>query len=179
MKICLYGAGSKNINDKYLKEGYKLGRTIAENGHELVFGAGNDGMMGAVANGVHDNDGQITGISPEWMDNFEDIYPNCNQILYTKTMKERKNLFLEKSDAFIIAPGGIGTLDEFFDIITLKRLERHNKPVILFNIYNYYDTLLSMLNFMYEENTVPRLVEDIYEVATSTEEAMKIIEGNV
>ena len=120
MKICLYGAGSNNIKSKYLKESYKLGEEIAKRGHSLVFGGGSTGVMGAVSKGVLDNNGKVLGIAPEWMGEFEAICEDCDEFIYTKSMDERKNLFLEHSDAFIIGPGGIGTLDEFFEIIVLK-----------------------------------------------------------
>ena len=119
MKICLYGAGSTQIKSKYTDEAYRLGEEIAKRGHTLVFGGGSTGIMGAVSKGVLDNDGKVIGIAPEWMEEFEGMCSDCDEFIYTKSMDERKNLFVKHSDAFIIAPGGIGTLDEFFEIIVL------------------------------------------------------------
>ena len=109
---------------------------MAEKGHMLVFGGGDTGMMGACARGVHDNNGKSLGIAPEWINNFEPLCENCSEFIYVNTMDERKKKFEENSDAFIISPGGIGTLDEFFEIITLKKLKQINQEIIIFNIRN-------------------------------------------
>ena len=90
MKICLLGAGSKTIDKTFLDSGYQLGKMIGTNDHTLVFGGGNDGMMGSVARGCYENNGQIIGIIPEWMDEFEELFENCDKVIFTKTMDERK-----------------------------------------------------------------------------------------
>ena len=175
MRICLYGAGSAKLNKKYLDVGYQLGERLAQENHTLVFGAGNNGMMGAVARGMHDNNCKIIGISPDWMDKFEELYDYCDKLISTSTMDERKRLFLTNSDLFIIAPGGIGTLDEFFQIITLKKLEKHEKPIIMFNIDGYYDVLLDMMSHMKKEKTISENDTKLYEVATSIDEILNYI----
>jgi len=151
MRICLYGAGSRKIDQIYTDEAYELGCQIAKHGHTLVFGGGQTGIMGSCARGVHDNDGRSLGISPEWIGEFEPLCDECSDFIYVDSMDERKNKFVENSDAFIIAPGGIGTLDEFFEIITLKKLKRHSKPIIVFNINHFYDTMLKMIEEMDEK----------------------------
>ena len=169
MRICLYGSGSTEIDKIYTDEAYKLGQMIAEKGHSLVFGGGDTGMMGACAQGVHDNNGKTLGIAPEWMMNFEPLCDECNKFLYVDSMDERKNEFLNNSDAFIITPGGIGTLDEFFEIITLKKLKTHDKPIIVLNIYHFFDTMLKMFDemdekgFLYKQETLFKTVTDIDE----------------
>ena len=178
MKICLYGAGSNNIKSKYLKESYKLGEEIAKRGHSLVFGGGSTGVMGAVSKGVLDNNGKVLGIAPEWMGEFEAICEDCDEFIYTKSMDERKNLFLENSDAFIIGPGGIGTLDEFFEIIVLKKLKRHNKKIIIFNIFDFYDPMLEMIDFMIDEGVIrSKRDKNIFKIADSVEKVFKILEN--
>ena len=134
-------------------------------------------MMGSVAKGVYANHGKIIGIAPEWMHEFEEIYPHCNKIFYTKSMSERKRLFLVKSDAFIVTPGGIGTLDEFFEIITLKKLEIHSKPIVIFNINNFYDSMIKMIEDMINENTVSRDSTQLYHITTTVDETMDYLEN--
>jgi len=177
MKICLYGAGSEEIDESYMEVGYELGEEIAKRGHELIFGGGNTGMMGAVSNGVIDNNGEVLGIAPEWMNEWELINENCNEFIKTETMDERKNLFLEKSDAFIISPGGIGTLDEFFEILTLKKLQRHNKAIVIFNINNFYNILIEMIDFMIEEKTIAPNNIEFFKVTYSVKETLDYIEN--
>lgn len=170
MKICFYGSGSEIINKIYTDEAYKLGYEISKRKHTLVFGGGDTGMMGACARGVHDNDGEIIGIAPNWIKNFEPLYKQCSEFIYVDTMGERKNKFLTTSDAFIIAPGGIGTLDEFFEILTLKKLKQHDKPIIIFNINNYFNKMLKMLDemdekgFLYKQESICEIANNIDEI---------------
>lgn len=170
MNICLYGSGSRKIDKIYTDEAYELGCRIAQNNHTLVFGGGDTGMMGACARGVHDNDGKSIGIAPEWIGNFEPLCKDCGEFIYVDTMDERKNKFLENSDAFIIVPGGIGTLDEFFEIITLKKLNRHDKEIIVFNMDGFYDRMLEMIDemgekgFLYKQSEIFKTAECIEEV---------------
>ena len=162
--------------EEYIDVGYELGLKIAENGHTLVFGGGDDGIMGAVASGVFDGGCDVIGIAPTWIDEFDSIFQNCSEFIRTDTLDERKNLFLEKSDVLIVCPGGVGTLDEFFGILTLKLTKRHSKPIIIFNIDNFYDTMLTMLYEMREKHLVRDGVLEDFEVVTSVEEIFQLIE---
>ena len=177
MKICLYGAGSTEIKSKYTDEAYKLGQEIAKRGHCLVFGGGSTGIMGAVSKGVLDNDGKVLGIAPEWMEEFEGICRDCDKFIFTESMDERKNLFLEHSDAFIIAPGGIGTLDEFFEVIVLKKLKRHDKKIIIYNMFDYYDPMLEMIDFMIGEGVMREEIDkNTFKIAKSIEKIFYFLE---
>ena len=177
MRICLYGAGSTNIKSKYTEESYKLGVEIAKRGHALVFGGGSTGVMGAVSKGAIDNNGKVIGIAPEWMEDFEGICRDCDEFIYTESMDERKSLFLKNSDAFIIAPGGIGTLDEFFEIIVLKKLNRHNKKIVIFNMYNFYDPMLEMIDFMIDEGVIrAKRDKNTFKIASSIDKVFELLE---
>ncbi len=176
MKVCLYGSGSKRTPSEFTDVGYELGLKIALNNHSLVFGGGNDGMMGAVAKGVYDNGGKITSISPWWINEFDDPFDGYDECIKTDSMDERKKLFLEKSDVFIIVPGGIGTLDEFFEVLTLKYLNRHSKRIILFNINHFYDKMIDMLHQMHDEGLIREGALDIFVVANSMDEVFEFIQ---
>ena len=111
------------------------------------------------------------------MEKFEGICRECDEFIYTESMKERKNLFLEKSDAFIIAPGGIGTLDEFFETIVLKKLKRHNKKIVIFNMFDFYDPMLEMINFMIDEGVVrAKRDKNTFKIADTMEKVFEILE---
>ena len=174
MNICIFGSGSRNIDSIYTDCGYRLGCEIAKNGHTLVFGGGSKGMMGSCARGVHENNGKIIGISPEWINDLEKLYSDCSEFIYVDTISERKKKFIEKSDAFIITPGGVGTLDEFFEIITLKKLKQQDKEIIVFNINNFFDKMFEMLGemdkqgFRYKES-------ELYKTVSSIDEIFKIL----
>ena len=174
MNICLYGSGSRNIDRIYTDAAYELGCMLAEKGHTLVFGGGDTGMMGACAKGVHDNGGKSIGIAPEWIGNFEPLCERCTEFIYVDSMDERKNEFLRNSDAFIISPGGIGTLDEFFEIITLKKLKRHDKKIIVFNIDNFYGKMFEMIDEMNEKRFLYKQSE-IYLTADNVDEIFEYL----
>lgn len=175
MNICLYGSGSRKIDNIYTDAAYELGCEIAKRGHTLVFGGGDTGMMGACAHGVQDNAGKTIGIAPEWINNFEPLCEKCSEFIYVDSMDERKKKFVENSDAFIISPGGIGTLDEFFEIITLKKLKQIDKPIIVFNIANFYDKMLEMIDDMGQKGFLYKQ-EKIFEIANTPEEVFEYLE---
>ena len=145
MNVCIYGASSNAIDKVYLDTAYSLSATLAKRGHTLVFGGGANGVMGATARGAADNGGKMIGIAPSFFTVDGVLYNNCTEFIYTETMRERKQILENKSDAFIVAAGGIGTMDEFFEILTLKQLEQHDKPIIIYNVNGFYDDLLGML----------------------------------
>lgn len=179
MKICVYGAASSEIEDIFIKTGEELGRKMVERGHSLVFGGGRNGMMGAVARGVAEKGGDILGISPRFFEdnNAEISFLNCTEFIHTETMRERKKLLDESSAAFIISPGGIGTFDEFFEILTLKQLGRHNKPIVIFNIDGYYDNMIKMMEYSIEKRFITTDCVDLYKVTSTVEETLEYIEN--
>ena len=179
MKICVYGAASSEISEEFIKTGEELGRKMVENGHSLVFGGGRNGMMGAVARGVAEKGGQILGISPKFFEqnNSEISFLNCTEFIHTETMRERKKLLDENSDAFIISPGGIGTFDEFFEILTLKQLGRHNKAIVILNIDGYFDNMLKMMQVSIEKRFITTDCVELFKVTNTIEETLDYIEN--
>ena len=145
MKITLYGAASENIDDVYKEKVGELGREMGRRGHTMVFGAGATGLMGAAARGIRAEGGGLIGVTPHFMHEFEPIFDDCTELIDTETMSERKDQMEQLADAFVIVPGGIGTCDEFFQILTLKYLHRIEKPIVLFNVCNFWDNLLAVV----------------------------------
>lgn len=158
MYFCVYGAASDAIDSSYIKAGEELGFRLANGGHGVVFGGGARGMMGAVARGIHKGGGELIGVAPTFFNVDGVLSEHCTKLVYTETMRERKQYMEEHSDAFLVTPGGIGTYDEFFEILTLRQLGRHSKPIVLYNINGYFNPLCEMLqktadgNFMRREN---------------------------
>ena len=176
MKICMFGAGSPHIKEKYIQVGYELGEHIAKNNHSLVFGGGADGLMGAVAQGAKDNNGEIIAIVPKWIHKFASIDDEVDEMIYTEGMPDRKNMFLEKSDAFIILPGGLGTLDEIFEIVERKKFQEHNKPIMVYNCFNFYDSMLTMISDMIDEKTIMEDNKRIFKLVNNVDEIFKYLE---
>lgn len=144
MQICVYGASSNNIDSRYLQAGEDLGLELARRGHGLVFGGGANGLMGAVARGVTRGGGTILGVAPSFFNVDGILYEKCSELIYTETMRQRKSIMEERADAFIMTPGGIGTFEEYYEILTLRQLGRHNKPIAILNTLDYYRPLLQM-----------------------------------
>ena len=143
MRICVYGAASPNIDEQYITATETLGEALAKRGHNLVFGGGGNGLMGAAARGFKKGGADIIGVIPDFFRNeaIEAIYDCCDRLIEPKTMRERKQIMEDNADAFIVVPGGIGTYEEFFEILTSKQLCRHNKPIGIYNIDGYYDEM--------------------------------------
>ena len=156
-KICIFG-GSVSGKDKANEDLANLvGKTIAESNFNIVFGAGEKGMMGSVASSSIASGANTTGIIPKFFlneDNINTIFPNKfnTKLIITKTMHERKQLMYNKSDAFLILPGGIGTLDEFFEVLTWCQLNLiKNKNIGILNFSGYWDPLISLIKGIISE----------------------------
>lgn len=146
MRICIYGASSKTIDEKYIKAIESLGEALAERGHALIFGGGANGLMGAAARGFERGGSEeIISIAPSFFNVDGKLFENCSAMYFPDTMRERKMMLEEMADVIIAVPGGIGTFDEFFEIITLKSLGRIDTPVALYNVHGFYDPMMEML----------------------------------
>lgn len=166
---CVYGGASDKIDPIYINEVKRLGEVIAENGFSLVYGAGATGCMGAVAKGVSEKGGYVMGISPHFIKGFEDIY-DCDDTVMVDTMSERKMLMEKHADVFVIAPGGIGTMDEFFQVLTLKYLKRLEKPIVVLNVNGFYDKLIELIDDLVKNKTVIADIDKYYDVICSPDD---------
>ena len=177
MNYCIYGASSDAIDAKYIAAGEALGRVLAAHGHGMVFGGGASGLMGAAARGLDAAGGaEIIGVAPRFFDVDGVLYPGCTRMVWTDTMRERKQAMEELSDGFIITPGGVGTMDEFFEILTLKQLGKHGKPVAIYNVDHYYDRLEAFLGQMAEEHFMKTASLSLFYVTGDPEELVTWME---
>ncbi len=181
MKICIFGAASNLIDHKYIAAVEMLGEYLAEKGHSLVFGAGANGLMGAAARGFKKKGGKIYGVIPHFFreENVECIYTECTELIYTDTMAQRKAKMEDLADAFIIVPGGIGTFEEFYEVLTLKQLGRHTKPIALYDIDGYYDKLEDFMVYSMNEGFINEVCKEIYACPTTPEGVLEYIENDV
>ena len=179
MKICLFGAASSLIDNVYINEVERLGETLAKRGHSLVFGAGGTGMMGAAARGIKNGGGKVLGVIPYFFrdEAVEVIYDDCDDLIYTDSMHERKKIMEDKAEAFIITPGGIGTYEEFFEVLTLKQLGRHKKPIAIYNINGYFDALRNMLRTAIDEKFLNEECKTLYRFSADPDELFDYIES--
>jgi uncharacterized protein (TIGR00730 family) len=158
-KVCVFCGSSLGTNPIFKEKAYELGKYLAENDIELVYGGSNSGTMGIVADGVLNHGGKVTGVLPHFLRTKETEHTGLTEIIMTETMHERKMKMYELSDAVITLPGGYGTMDELFEFMTWGQLGLHQKPVALFNVDGFYDDLLSMINKMVENG----FLKDIYQ----------------
>lgn len=181
VKICVFGAASNEINNEYIERTEILCEKLARKGHDLVFGAGANGLMGAAARGFKKGGGKITGVIPHFFRNetVEAIYDQCDELIYTESMRERKYIMEEKADAFVISPGGIGTFEEFFEVLTLKQLARHKKPIVFYNVRGYYDKLMDVLDFSSKERFIRENCKTLYQYTDDDNELIDLIEADV
>lgn len=153
-KLCVYCGSRPGNNPSYIEAARKTGQIMAEQGVALVYGAGSTGMMGAVANGVLDAGGEVIGVIPKGLNRHERAHPGLSEIHVVETMHERKALMEEISDGMVALPGGYGTLDEMFEVLTWSVLGIHQKPCGFLNVEGYWDPVLALMNHMLKEGFI-------------------------
>lgn len=176
MNICLYGAASSLIDGSYIEATEALGEKIGLGGNNLVYGGGAGGLMGAAARGVVKGGGKVIGVAPTFFKIDGVLFDGCTEFIYTDTMRERKKIMEEKADAFIAVPGGIGTFDELFEILSLKQLGRHSKPIVVYNINGYYNSLSDLLDNTVNGNFMTAESRKLLHIADTADEVLKYIE---
>nr|WP_263314066.1 TIGR00730 family Rossman fold protein [Mammaliicoccus sp. Marseille-Q6498] len=147
-RIAVFCGASKGNDPIYTEQAYALGKYLAENQYELIYGAGSTGMMGAVANGVIDHNGIAIGVMPKFLGEREIAHENLTEYHVVETMHERKQMMSDMADAFIMLPGGAGSLEEFFEIYTWAQIGLHHKPIGAFNINQFFEPMRAMIDHL-------------------------------
>lgn len=163
--ICVYCSSSSAVAPEYFQAAEELGEVMARAGKTLVYGGGCIGLMGAVARSVHQHGGKVIGVIPEYLRLKEVCYEDSDELIITETMRERKAIMEARADAFLALPGGFGTLEEIMEILTLKQLQRHAKPIIFLNTCGFYDPLLAQFQKLYDEQFTKAEFAAFYHVA--------------
>jgi uncharacterized protein (TIGR00730 family) len=149
--ICIYCGSANQASRVYFDAAQRMGETVARQGLTLIYGGGKTGLMGAVADSVVNNGGDVIGVIVESMNTPELAHTRLTRLEVTPTIHERKRRMYELADGYIALPGGYGTLDELFETLTWAQIGEHSKPVGLLNVNGYYDSLLKMLDRALEE----------------------------
>lgn len=177
LAICVF-CGAKPGNDpKYTRLAETVGRALAQRGHRLVYGGGNVGLMGALANGALSAGGQVTGIIPHKLLERELAHKGIQQMEVVPDMATRKDRMIAISDAFLSLPGGLGTLDEMFEVLTLRQIGYHNKPSALLNLDGYFSPLVAALHSFVASGLVDRREVDRLLVADDARVALDQLES--
>ncbi len=178
MKICLFGSATDKIDRVFIEKTETLCEKLAKRGHTLVFGGGAKGLMGAAARGFKRGGGEVYGVIPRFFgdENIEAAFDECTKLILSETMNERKQIMEDLAEAYIIAPGGIGTYDEFFEVLTNKQLGRHGKPIVIFNLEGFYNELEAMMNVAIEKKFVREDCRKLYLTTTDYNEMVAYLE---
>lgn len=171
--VAVFCASANGARPEYAAAADELGRTVAERGIGLIYGGGRTGLMGAVADGALAAGGHVVGVIPHVLVDLEVAHDGVSELHVTSTMHTRKALMAEKADAFIILPGGYGTLEEMYEVLAWQTLKLHSKPVVLLNVAGFYDTMLAFLDVCDQEGML-RGNRGILLVAGTADEALRL-----
>lgn len=175
MNICVFSSSSNAINEVYFVEARNLGKLIGNGQHTLINGGANVGLMEAVTISASQAGAKTIGIIPERLISRSLASENSHEVIITPDMQDRKSKMRDISDAFIALPGGFGTLEEILEVITLRQLSYHIKPIVFINTNNYFEYLFKQFEFTYREMFAKEIYRELYFVARNAQEAMEFI----
>ncbi|MBJ7413928.1 MAG: TIGR00730 family Rossman fold protein [Niveispirillum sp.] len=178
--VCVYCGSSDFVADSYKEAARRTGSLLAANGYDIVYGGGRVGLMGIVADAGLKGGTKVVGIIPDHIKRYEVDHTGLTELIVVESMHIRKQMMVERSDAFIILPGGIGTLDEMFEIITWRQLRLHGKPVVIVNTDGFWNPLVALMEHMTETGfmrkpNLPGAEDRLYHVVDSVEEAVDLL----
>lgn len=175
--VCVYCSSSDAISPAFFEVANELGAEIARRNLALIYGGGSIGLMGAVARSVHASGGYVVGVLPEFMKNKGVDYSQADELIWTADMRQRKATMETRADAFIGLPGDFGTLEEMLEIITLKQLGVHTKPVVFVNTGGFYEGLNDVFEHMYENSFIKPQYRELYYFAPDVAAALKYLDN--
>ncbi|MGE0020270.1 MAG: TIGR00730 family Rossman fold protein [Draconibacterium sp.] len=175
MNICVFSSSSNAIAEVYFEEAHALGKLIAEGNHALINGGANVGLMEAVTVAASNHGAKTIGIIPEMLKERSLASDNAHQVIVTPDMQERKARMRDMSDAFIALPGGFGTLEEILEVITLRQLSYHTKPIVFINTSGFFNHLFKQFEVSYYEMFAKDVYRELYFIAENAAEAMDFI----
>lgn len=173
--VCVYCGASDRLDLVYKEAANRLGILLAQENIKLVFGGGRVGLMGILADAVVNNGGKAIGFIPHYLEEYEGAHNGVQELHVVDSMHTRKSKMAENSDAFIILPGGFGTLDELFEIITWRQLELHKKPIIIINIDNYWNPLMALMQNVVANKFATTADIQLVTFISSVDEAMETL----
>ena len=170
--VCVFCGASNAVAPTFLDVGKKFGKLLVDNSIQLVYGGGDCGIMGAVANSVLSEKGYVTGVFPRSLKDLESEHASLSEIIMVESMHERKRIMFERSDAIVVLPGGFGTMDEMFEIITWKQLRFHTKKILILNHEGYWNPLITLMDSIIDNGFAREEVRSFYEVLDTPEEVI-------
>lgn len=178
LSVAVYLGKSGRSEQKYKDLSYRVGQFIAQQGWELVYGGSKTGTMGIVADGALNEGGQVYGVITDFLHGIELQHEHLTELVVARSMHERKKMMLDRADAFVILPGGVGTLDEFFEILTWRQINIHDKPIVIFNFDGFWDKLLALLEHLSTTHYILPEHLSLYRVVSRIEDIPEAIHNN-
>ena len=175
--LCVYCGTSQRGRESHREAAVSLGAIMAESGIRLVFGGGRVGLMGLIADSVLASGGEVVGIIPRFLDQVEVGHNEVTELIVTENMHDRKAKMAQMSDGFVILPGGLGTLDETFEILTWKQLGLHDKPVVIVDVDGYWKPLLDLVDHMIAKNYARPENRGLFRVVAGVEDVLPALEA--
>ncbi|MBR2236000.1 MAG: TIGR00730 family Rossman fold protein [Prevotella sp.] len=170
MKLCVFCSANQQIDPDFFDKARELGVWAAKNGHSIVFGGHDAGLMHSVSKAAKQAGGMVIGVVPRVIEQMGRLSPWLDVHIPTEDLSDRKSLMMAQSDAFIVMPGGIGTLDELFTVASAATLGYHDKPIILYNIKGFWDSLIACLDDLHQRGVTRKQWRTYIQVATTLEE---------
>lgn len=175
--LCVFCSSSSRIDEAYYAAARELADVCVDHRIHVLYGGGAVGLMGALADRIVARKGKIRGIIPDFMKAFEWAHQEVSEMIVVEDMRERKKRMIENVDAVVALPGGVGTLEELLEVITLKQLGRFNKPILIINTNGFYNSLLALLDEMIEKQFMHDLNRQIWCVIDSPAQLVSSIEN--
>lgn len=174
--LAVYCSSSDHVAPEFFAAARELGQAIAAGGYTLVYGGTRVGLMGEIARSVHAAGGKVTGVIPVAIQERGIAYEQCDELIVTMDMRMRKATMEALADGFIAFPGGFGTLEELLEVLTLKQLRYHEKPIAIFNAHGFYDPLMHLFEHIYSANFARPDYRELYHVSATTEDLMDYLQ---
>ncbi len=174
--VCVFCGAQNAVPKIHLDMAHELGVDLAKNNKQLVYGGGDCGLMGAVANGALEGGGKVIGVFPRSLGRIEVEHKGLSEMHFVDTMHERKQIMYDNADTFVVLPGGFGTLDEMFEVITWRQIGIHEKFVIIYNHEGYWDHLIGLMEHMIDQKFAKPVTRDFYTVVNTKDELYALLQ---
>ncbi len=172
LSVCVFCASSDHVDGVYRETAKQLGAALAQRGITLVYGGGNNGLMGALSEEMYTRGGRLVGVIPKRLVDMGYAFDRADEMIVTDGMRERKAVMEERADAFIGLPGGFGTLEELLEIVTLRQLEMLDKPIVFLDVNGFFRGLLEQFETAYRERFIDETCRELYFITESVDEAV-------
>jgi cytokinin riboside 5'-monophosphate phosphoribohydrolase len=177
LNVCVYCSSSDAIDRRFFQAAQQLGAAIGKRGDTLIYGGGSVGLMGEVARACHKHGGRVVGVITETLKTAEIAYHNADELIVTETMSERKTQMFTHGDAFVILPGGFGTLEELAEVLVLRILKYQDRPIVILNCHGFYDPLIDLFDHFIEQQFAKPKHRELYHVVETVDGALAALDG--